>query len=138
MRLFKWTKANACFVPELDDEHRAIYCVADELHQSLIAAAPEFEIFEIFHRLIATAEDHLLHEEGLMRSTRYDARAWHQQQHDALRKRLRQFVPLVEAGDRQAAIALIEFLSKWLKDHTALADRMLGAHLRNQNRLHAA
>jgi hemerythrin-like metal-binding protein len=138
MRLFKWSKANACFVPDLDDEHRAIFSVADELQLSLTGAAPDFEILEIFHRLIATAEDHLLHEEGLMRSTRYDARAWHKHQHDTLRKRLRQFVPLVEAGDRQAAIALIEFLSKWLKDHTALADRMLGAHLRNQNRLHAA
>src|ERR1017187_6028407 len=85
-----------------------------------------------------TTEDHLLHEEGLMRSTRYDAYDWHRQQHDTLRKRLRQFVPLIEDGDRQAALTLIEFLSKWLKDHTALADRMLGAHLRNQDRQHAA
>jgi len=138
MRLFKWSKANACFVPELDNEHRAIYREADELQQSLTAAAPEFEILEILHRLVATTEDHLLHEEGLMRSTRYDAREWHRQQHDTLRKRLRQFLPLIEGGDRQAALALIEFLSKWLKDHTTLADRMLGAHLRNQDRQHAA
>ena len=138
MRPFKWSKANACFVPEIDDEHRVIYREADELQRSLTAAAPEFEILEILHRLIATTEDHLLHEEGLMRSTRYDAYDWHRQQHDTLRKRLRLFVPQVEDGDRQAALALIQFLSKWLKDHTALADRMLGAHLRNQDRLHAA
>ncbi len=138
MRPFKWTKANACFVPKIDDEHRAIYHDADELQRSLTAAAPEFEILEILHRLIATTEDHLLYEEGLMRSTRYEAYDWHRQQHDTLRKRLRQFVPLIEDGDRQAALTLVEFLSKWLKDHTALADRMLGAHLRNQDRLHAA
>jgi hemerythrin len=138
VRLFKWTKANACFVSKIDDEHRAIYHEADELQRSLTVAAPEFEILEILHRLIATTEDHLLHEEGLMRSTRYDAYDWHRQQHDTLRKRLRQFVPLIEDGDRQAALTLIEFLSKWLKDHTALADRMLGAHLRNQDRQHAA
>ncbi len=138
MKLFKWTKANACFVPAIDDEHRAIYQEAGELQQSLTAAAPEFEILEILHRLIATTEDHLLHEEGLMRSTRYDGYDWHRQQHDTLRKRLRQFVPLVEDGDRQAALALVEFLSRWLRDHTAVADRMLAAHLRNQDRLHAA
>ena len=138
MRPFKWTKAKACFVPEIDDEHRAIYHEADELQQALTAAAPEFAILETLHRLIATTEDHLLHEEGLMRSTRYDAYDWHRQQHDTLRKHLRQFVPLIEDGNRQAGVALIEFLSRWLKDHTALADRMLGAHLRNQDRLHAA
>lgn len=138
MRPFKWTKANACFVPKIDDEHRAIYHEADELQQSLNAAAPEFEILEILHRLIATTEDHLLYEEGLMHSTRYSAYDWHRQQHETLRKRLRQFVPLVEGGDRQAALTLIEFLAKWLKEHTALADRMLGAHLRNQDRGRAA
>ena len=72
MRPFKWTKTKACFVPKIDDEHRAIYHDADELQQSLTAATPEFAILEILHRLIATTEDHLLHEEGLMRSTRYE------------------------------------------------------------------
>ena len=138
MRPFQWTKANACFVPEIDDEHRAIYHQADELLQSLAAAAPEFATLEILHRLGATTEAHIRHEEGLMRATRYGAYEWHRQQHDTVRKRLRQFVPLIESGDRQAALALLGFLSKWLKDHTALADRMLGAHLRNRNRLHAA
>jgi hemerythrin len=137
MRLFKWSKADACFVPKIDDEHRAIYLVADEFQQSLLAGAPDFAVLEVLHRLIATAEDHLLHEERLMRTAHYTARAWHKQQHDSLRKRMRQYVPLVENGDRQAAVSMIEYLSKWLKDHMGVADRMLAAHLRNQDRVGA-
>jgi hemerythrin len=138
MPLFKWGKGNDCFLPLIDDEHRAIYHEADELQRSVAAGAPDFAVLEILHRLIATTEDHLLHEEGLMRETRYEAAAWHTGQHETLRKRLREFVPQIEDGDRDAAGTLIGFLSKWLKDHTALADRMLSSHLRNRERASAA
>jgi hemerythrin len=138
MPLFKWTKAKACFVPKMDDEHRTIHQEADELQQALNRGAQQFEIMEILHRLIATTEDHLQGEERLMRSTRYEGREWHRQQHDTLRKRVRQFVPAIEGGDREAGLAMIEFLGKWLKEHMAVADRMLAAHLRNQDRASAA
>jgi len=55
-----------------------------------------------------------------------------------VRKRMRQFAPLIEAGDVEAGTALIEFLSRWLRDHTGLTDRMMGAFLRNQQRARIA
>jgi hemerythrin len=138
MRLFRWSKAHAVFVPEIDDEHRAIFRIADELQQAVDSEAPQFQVLEILHRLIAQAEDHFTHEESLMRSLRYPAFEWHRQQHETVRKRARKFVPQIEAGDPEAATLLIGFLSQWLKEHTGLADRMMGAYVRNQNRLHHA
>jgi hemerythrin len=73
-----------------------------------------------------------------MRSARYLSFEWHKQQHDTARKRLRQYVPLIEAGDAQAGAALVEFLTHWLDDHTAVTDRMMGAFLRNRQRAHIA
>jgi hemerythrin len=136
MRLFKWTKSHAVFVPEIDNEHRAIFQVAGELHQALRNEAPLFQVQEILHRLIACTEDHFAHEEQLMQNERYLSFDWHKQQHETVRKRMRQFVPLIEAGDAKAGTALIEFLSRWLQDHTSLTDRMMGAFLRNQQRAH--
>jgi hemerythrin len=40
----------------------------------------------------------------------------------------------IRRGDRDAAIELLDFLSTWLTDHIRLADRMLGAFLRNHQR----
>jgi hypothetical protein len=34
-------------------------------------------------------------------------------------------------GDAAAGLALVEYLTSWLRDHTRLADRMMGAALRN-------
>ena len=138
MRLFKWSKAKAVFLPEIDDEHRVIYQVGGELRQALDDGAPLFQVQEILHRLISSVEDHFSHEERLMRAEHYPTFDWHRQQHETVRKRMRQFVPLIEAGDMDAGVALTEFLSNWLRDHTGLTDRMMGAFLRNRQRAHIA
>jgi hemerythrin len=134
MRFFRWRKSNAVFVPAFDDEHQTIFHATGELQQALHTRAPRFEVQEILRRLIACTEDHFAHEEKLMRGTRYLAFDWHRQQHETARKRLRQFAPLIEQGDREAGHRLIEFLTHWLEDHTAVTDRMMGAYLRNQER----
>jgi len=118
----------------MDDEHRTIFQATGELQNALHNDAPLFEVQEILHRLISIVEDHFAHEEKLMRGAHYASFDWHRQQHNTARKRLRRYAPLIEAGDHQAGTELTEFLTGWLEDHTSVTDRMLGAHLRNQER----
>lgn len=135
MPLFKWTKAQAVFVTEIDAQHRNLYLLANELNQAIVGGAETSRTMELLRALIAAADEHFSYEESLMRATQYSAKDWHQQQHDTVRKRIAQFVPRIEDGEGEAAILLLEFLSGWLHDHTGLTDRMLGAHLRNFDRL---
>ena len=44
---------------------------------------------------------------------------------------------MVEAGDKDAAELLLEFLAGWLQDHTTVTDKMMGAYVRNYERTHA-
>ena len=134
MRLFHWTASNDVFLPAIDEEHRATFQIVGELQWALRDRAPLFQIQEILHRLIARAEDHFAHEERLMRETHYLSLAWHKGQHDTVRKRFRELAPLIEAGDVDAGNDLVEFLTRWLDEHTAVTDRMMGAHLRNKQR----
>jgi hemerythrin-like metal-binding protein len=131
---FKWTKAHAVFVPEVDAEHRNLFHLADELQAAVLANADATHILEALRALIAAMEDHLSDEERMMRAAHYPSYAWHKLQHDTARNRMKLFVPQIESGDREAASLLIEFLFGWLKDHVALADRMMGAYLRNHER----
>jgi hemerythrin-like metal-binding protein len=137
VRLFKWSKAHAVFIPEIDAEHKNIFRLADELHQAVVGGAPPDQAQAILRELIARGEDHFAHEERLMRSTHYLALAWHKGQHDTVRKRLKEFVPRIEGGEDQAALLLLEFLSGWLRDHVRLADCMMAAHVRNYERAQA-
>ena len=134
MQRFKWTKEHAVFLPDVDAEHRNLFHLADQLEAAVLAKADAAQVLETLRALIAATEDHFSHEERQMRNTHYPSYAWHKQQHDTLRKRVSQFVPSIEGGDSEAAILLLDYLSGWLKDHTALTDLMMGAYLRNYER----
>ena len=88
--------------------------------------------------LLAAAEDHFAHEELLMQAARYPLLNWHRRQHETARNAARPLVARIEAGDRQAVKALLELLAGWMKDHLAVADRMMAAALRAYARAGAA
>ena len=139
MRLFNWTKQNAAYIPEIDAEHRTLYRLGDELHKAALAGAGPEQVQAMMEELIAGAEDHFSHEERLMRAAQYPASAfdWHKQQHDGVRRRVQQFVASYKQGDTEAPLLCVEYLSHWLKGHTTLTDRMMGAYLRNHGRRQA-
>src|SRR5579872_5348676 len=136
MRVFKWNAAHAVYLPEIDAEHRALYRTAGELQQAIEGNASSERIPEILRGILLAVEDHFGHEERLMQASNYLSFGWHKQQHDSARKRLKQFMEHVEAGEPDAAVLLLEFMSSWMRDHIAVADRMMGAYLRNYGRSH--
>jgi hemerythrin len=127
----KWSTSHEVFVPDLDDEHKEIFEAVAGLQRALAADTPSADLCTLTNRLAACAVDHFAHEERLMRAARYPSLRWHKQQHDGARRRASQFAARIEAGDRTAGLELVEYLSTWLANHTAVADRMMGAFLRN-------
>ncbi|MCX6627796.1 MAG: hemerythrin family protein [Candidatus Solibacter sp.] len=138
MSLFKWSSAHSVYLPEIDAEHRAIYLLGDELHKALLAGAGVAHLQPILVNLLESSEQHFRHEERLMRAVHYTACAWHKRQHDAARKRAKALAKRIEGGDIAAAGELLKFLSVWLRDHISVADRMMGARLRNYLRFNTA
>jgi hemerythrin len=65
-----------------------------------------------------------------MKEARYPLLNWHKRQHETARNAARPLVARIEAGDRRAVKELLELLSGWMKDHLAVADRMMAAALR--------
>jgi hemerythrin len=130
MRLFHWTRAKSVFMPEFDAEHRNLYQLGESLHQGWSAGAPSEAMIPSVRALLAAAEDHFAHEERLMKEARYPLLNWHKRQHETARNAARPLVARIEAGDRRAVKELLELLSGWMKDHLAVADRMMAAALR--------
>ena len=138
MQLFKWTKAHAVYLPQVDAEHRNLFRMAEELHQALRTGTEAARVRELVRPFVAAIEEHFAHEERLMKSAACPDQAWHKLQHDTARKRIKAFADDIEGGSLESPIEMLEYLSRWFKDHVGLTDRMMGAHLRNHDRLHAA
>src|SRR5579863_4387878 len=135
MSSLDWSTSHAVFVPEIDDEHKEIVEDLSRVQQALAGNAPSSEIRKLTQRLALSIAGHFAHEERLMRAARYESLRWHRQQHNAARKRVRQLVLGMEQGEPNAGLHLVEYLTDWLHMHTRLADRMMGAFLRNQERV---
>jgi hemerythrin len=120
------------FVTEIDDEHKEIFAAVGDLQEALSGGALSKPISDLTSQIAAAVHGHFLHEERLMRASRYPSFGWHKRLHDAARKRVRQFIGRLSQGDATAGAELAEYLKAWLHDHTRLADQMLGAFLRNR------
>jgi hemerythrin-like metal-binding protein len=137
MQHFKWTKAHAIFLPEIDAEHRNIFRMAEELQQAVRVGAEAARVQELARPLAVAIEEHFAHEERLMRSVACPDAAWHKSLHDGARRKMGSLFAQIEEGDVEAAREFIEYLGRWFRDHMALPDLMMGAHVRNYERLHA-
>jgi hemerythrin len=134
MRSLKWSTSHAVFVPEIDDEHKEIFQALSNLQKVLADSDPSPEIHQLTHRLASCIDGHFAHEERLMRAARYGSIRWHQQAHNGARRRVAEFALRIEHGEPNAGTELVAYLTSWLNDHTRLADRMMGAFLRNRQR----
>src|SRR4051812_13969362 len=137
MQHFKWSKAHAVFLPEVDAEHRNLFRMAEELQQALRTGAEAARVLELIRPLAIAVEEHFAHEERLMRSASCPDAVWHKGQHDTTRKRIGAAIADIEAGNLDEADEFVEFLGKWFRDHISLSDRMMAAHVRNYGRLAA-
>jgi hemerythrin-like metal-binding protein len=138
MGRFKWTSAHSVYLPEIDAEHRALFSLGAELQKGLDTGTELSDLRPTLVNLMASAEAHFKHEERIMKAAHYNAYAWHKKQHDAVRWRVRRLVKRIDAGQPVAAAELLEFLSDWLKTHTQVSDRMMGAYIRNVLRFNTA
>src|SRR5689334_10588106 len=121
-------------VPEIDEEHAALFRLCSELESAFKDAAPAREVESLVANLKTRSQEHFAHEEREMRSGGYAHYGWHRRQHQAARAKLKLLERGARSGDREAARDAAVSLNRWLHDHIAVADRMLGAFLRNRRR----
>src|SRR5437016_9965999 len=138
MTRFQWSSADSVYLPEIDAEHRALFRLGEEFQRASETSTDLAKVRPVLVNLITSAEAHFKHEERIMKAAHYSALGWHKRQHDAVRWRLRRTVRRIDAGEFAAADELLEFFAEWLKTHTQVSDRMMGAYIRNFIRFNTA
>jgi hemerythrin len=133
MAYMPWNETYSVGVESIDDEHRELMGLLDELKEGLEASASEVDIKKIFRRLIICASTHFWHEEKYFEETDYPRAAVHRRKHEHLMVILTCF----QKGFDQSGLHIsfedqIAFLRDWLIDHIACEDRPLGDYLNAQ------
>ena len=127
-----WTAALEIGHPEIDADHRAMVSLLNQV-QTASRRSDLREVRSMLRALESLTRDHFAREERLMRDIRYEMAARHQKEHIRLFDEIRAQIDDLNDGIT-SAVAIAQFIRRWLMDHVETSDRLLAVALARRDR----
>lgn len=123
--MIQWDKELSVSNADLDGQHRKLVELINGLQEKLKGNISEFDLNRAILEMFNYAEEHLAHEEELMRRAGFPGFMDHKHKHDDFRQEIVNFVDSLEGGDETEEIArdILFFLQRWLVTHIKGSDR---------------
>lgn len=129
MKAIVWSKILSVGVEEIDEDHRKLVGIFNELNRAVTAGESADYLAATLEELINCTVWHFSHEERLMLKHRYDATEDHKAEHRELVEGARELQRQVLAAGGGVGDEQILFLERWLTAHILTADQRLGMYL---------
>jgi hemerythrin len=130
MSMFSWKQEYSVGYPEIDNQHKKLFELADELHRAMTSGKSKDVLGKTLSNLIAYTKEHFAAEERLMQAHHYPDYAKHKAAHDALTARVVDFQKDFETNRTALTVGLLEFLKDWLSHHIGETDRKIASYLK--------
>ena len=135
MGVFQWEEMYSVQVASFDRQHQGLFRATNELNEALLAGCGKDVAGKILQRLIDYTASHFAAEEAAMNMTGYPELEAHQAEHRALVEQVVKFQEDFHADKPGVAVALMQFLQKWLCHHIMETDKKYGPFL-NEKGIH--
>ena len=133
MPLMEWTEEMSVRVKVLDDDHKTLIEMLNELNDGIEANRTRVVLEDVIDRLSNYARIHFAREERMFAQTGYVGSAAHKAEHAMLAKRVMNLQARFECGQsRELGLETMAFLKKWLTDHIMGSDQKYGSHLNSK------
>ena len=129
MKDIVWSSILSVGVAEIDDDHRLLIALFNELNRAAAAGESAAYLAATLEELINCTVWHFSHEDRLMLKHRYPGIDQHRQAHRELIAAAQELQAKLAQADAAVANAEIEYLERWLTEHILTADQRLGSFL---------
>jgi hemerythrin len=133
--VFQWKEAYSVKVLALDNQHKKLFELVNELHQAMGEGHGKDVAGGILTRLIDYTVQHFTAEEKLMERHKYPTLLAHRAEHKALTDKVLAFKKEFDAGTSNVTPQLMTFLQQWLRNHIQSVDQRYSDYL-NQKGVH--
>lgn len=123
-----WTDDLSVHIQEVDEQHKGLFDLIQQLHLALGENRGEDDSRAILEQLAESTRTHFLLEESLMRLTHYAGFAGHKEQHETLMEQMRALQHKLDEEGAALSVDLVHFLTGWLTQHIRSCDRDFSAH----------
>jgi hemerythrin-like metal-binding protein len=113
-------------VAKMNDEHRVLVGLMNDIHDRAGAGAGKAELQALFEKLAEATVRHFSDEEAYMESIGFAELRTHKAIHAKLLADFTTHVARFEAGDGKVDKAFFDFLSLWLRSHICHLDVKYG------------
>ena len=132
MPLFLWKKSYEIGIAEIDDQHRKLVDIINELSDAMMVQKGYKAIPHILEQLIDYIQFHFTTEEEIMRNAKYPALDEHSREHLVMTKKVLDFKRDHSKGHDVYSGDVLNFLCDWWKEHIIVSDKQLRAHIKGQ------
>jgi hemerythrin-like metal-binding protein len=131
MPFIVWTNEMSVDVKMLDNDHKRLAILINDLHAGLMAGRDIKALEHIFDELVACARLHFAHEEKLLVETGYSGTAEHKLEHEQKIKLLLTLQARFQIAKESADyLEVLDQLKEWLYTHTKGIDKDFVEHLK--------
>ena len=126
MRLMSWTSAMSVGVPELDEDHRVLIRIINQLADSKENDDPSEVLRQSLYSLLRYAEFHFAREEKVLTACHFPGMTHHKQEHRAFTGHMQKLAQSLDEGELPVAEIvnqeLLNYLKDWLNHHILIED----------------
>ncbi len=127
--LLAWSDALSVGIAAVDEQHRKLIGLLNELHQSSAQGKGGETVRKVLGELVAYTASHFAFEEELLTKHGYPELPEHKAAHDKLAAEVVRFNDEFQAGRGQLTAELFMFLRSWLNGHIRGSDKAYGRFL---------
>lgn len=122
MSYIQWDDSLSVGVARIDDQHRKLIDMINDLDASVNQVWEEEAVFETLTGLFEYVQEHFRTEEELFDRHGYEGGAAHKKEHAAFVGRVLEFHRRIEDGGKIVAAELLTYLQEWLLEHIRKSD----------------
>lgn len=123
MAFINWNSKFSVQIKEIDDQHKVLVNLLNELYDSMESKDSEKVIGRIIGELVEYTAFHFRTEETYFDNFNYKETVDHKQKHRSLIKKLFVIKSDFESGKISVSNDLLEFLKQWLFEHILVTDK---------------
>ena len=132
MALLEWKEEYSVNVVQIDEQHRKLFRIINELEEAMSQGKGSQTLDRIFESLIDYTRYHFKFEIDILRSNGYPEAEEHERKHEAMTGQVERLKEEFEQGNAGITIKTRSFLSDWLTKHIQGTDKKYSQHLNDR------
>ncbi len=134
MQKVEWDDSYLLGIPEIDNQHKKLLSVANELYDAASGSAEKYTLrmAKVLKALTDYTVYHFGEEEKFMTRYGYQAVAQHKKEHDSFVSEVNGQIRKLGTGRREDALVFYGFVAGWVLTHIAKEDRVWAAFVKPQ------